>query len=151
MLAKNDDRRSFNELLNQVNTKGPFHEVAMSAIEQIIQEVDPLLQVRLDADVPWQTTGVSIEKSSFAELQLAYKALRPMHRPKFLSQLWEQGRFNKGEKLSFLAEVLKEENSLRALHRACVLINFEAQLNKNILGVPDYLKWWGENQHKFSS
>lgn len=150
MLAKNDDRKAFNELLSMHNNKTRFHEVALRAIEQIVQEVDPLLQVRLDAQVSWESLGVSIDKSSFQEFKTAYQNAHAMHRPSILSAIWEQKRFSKADKVSFLAELLVTENSLRALHRVCVLINKEANINMNILGVPNYLKWWEDNKQQFA-
>jgi len=151
VLAENDNRGAFQELLKIANTSGPFREAALAAVEQIVIDVNPMYNVRVDPDVPWEVIGVSLEESSLLALKQAYSNLQSTYKPKFLSEFWKQERFPVGKRLEFLSDVIKNEGSLRALHRACILLNKEAHLNKNILGASMYLDWWQENRAKYLS
>ncbi len=55
----------------------------------------------------------------------------------------------KKEKLDFLASVIREDDSLRAVERACRLMDQEAKLNKNVLGAAEYIEWWGQNREHY--
>ena len=150
VLAENDDRKAFEKLITEMESKGRFHSEALAAIQHIVQDVDPLLSVRLDPEVPKDLSGLMPDKISLGDIRSSYSRLAPMHRLKFLSALWGEERFSKFERMKFMMEVIENEKSLRALHRACVLINQEAKLNLNVLGAAQYLKWWQENKVLYS-
>ena len=148
--ASNDDRQAFNKLVDFVQKKDPrFREIALRAVENIIQDVDPLVLLRLDPQFQWDKAGVDPSKADFAKYREVYQTSPRSYRLSILGTLWAQERFPKRQRLEFLAEVIRTDSSLRALHRACVLMNNEAHIDKNILGVGEYLQWWEANKQNY--
>jgi hypothetical protein len=82
-------------------------------------------------------------------LHSSYEIVHPIHKPDFLHKFWEQDRFSKWQRLQFIYEVIRDDNSLRALHAACVIMNLEAKISKNILGDKQYLEWWERNKEHY--
>jgi hypothetical protein len=149
--AQNDSRPAFDELRKIADAEGPFRPYAAVAIEQIALDVSPLFTVRIDPDVPWGTYRITPEKAALDELKQVYGRLRNPYKPRFITFLWGQNRLPKLERMDFLADIIQTDGSLRALEKACFLMNKEAKLNLNILGASRYLDWWRENRSKYES
>jgi hypothetical protein len=147
--AKNDDRVAFDKILRLSRNEGPYKELLNNAITQIVFEINPLYDVRIDPKVPWKRYNTNPATAAISELESIYWSLPPIYKPSFLSEIWSQERFDTGTKLKFFYNVIKKEKSLRALHRACILMNKEAQINKNILGANEYLLWYETNKMKY--
>ena len=148
--ASNDDREAFNKLIDIGKDKeSPFRDLALQAIENIIQDVDPLVTVRLDVPLPWKKIGVDPATADFDKYRELYRTSLRLYKLPLLSELWQQERFPKRQRLEFLAEVIRSDSSLRVLHRACVLMDKEAHLGRNILRATDYLEWWETNKKNY--
>ncbi|MCE5273706.1 MAG: hypothetical protein LLG43_01070 [Deltaproteobacteria bacterium] len=136
--AKNDDRLAFNQLVSLSNGKGRFRKESLEAIGQIALDDN----VRIDIPVKWSKYSLDPKTTSFVELIKIYPSLHSIYKPDFISTIWTQDRFPKLVKLDFLYTLIKAEKSLRALDRACRLMNQEAKVNKNIIGANEYMIWW---------
>jgi hypothetical protein len=147
--ANNDDRAAFDEIVDISRKPGSFQSLAVSAINRIVMDIDPMVSVRIDPNVPWDKYHIDLSKSSLQELLALYTSIPSLYRPRYLSDLWKQERFARGALLQMLYNVIQHESSLRALHRACVLMNQEAKINKNILGAHLYLLWWEQNKLRY--
>jgi ribosomal protein L40E len=147
--AKEDDREAFHRLERMTKEKGPFQETALNAVVQIAFEVNPSVTVRIDPPVHWESFSLDPKSAKMEDLLKIYPSLHPIFKPSFISQIWAQDRFPKEQRMEFLYEVIKSDRSLHALDRACMLMNKEAQINKNILGAREYMKWWEDNRSKY--
>jgi hypothetical protein len=148
--ASNDDREAFNKLVDIANNKkSPFADLAAQTIGNIVEDVNPLIMVRVDVPFPWNTIGVDQAKADFGKYRELFQRSPRLYKLPLLSELCQQERFPKRQRLEFLAEVIRSDSSLRVLHRACVLMNKEAHLDMNIRGAPAYLEWWEANKKNY--
>lgn len=147
--ARNDDRQAFDQILKIAEEKGPFWKTAYDVALQIAMEVNPFVSVRVDPEVPWETYAADLNLDQMENLLKIYPSLPSFFRPSFIGQIWLQERFSKQKRMDFLYEVIKSDTSLRALHRACVVMNIEAKINKNILLAKQYLQWYQANRSKY--
>jgi hypothetical protein len=104
--------------------------------------------IRVDPTIPWKPE-VNPKELGAKEFQNIYRNLAPFYRPAVLSALWESERTTKKEKLDFLAAVIRGDDTLRAVERACRLMDQEAKLNKNVLGATEYVEWWERNREHY--
>ncbi len=146
--ANNDNRSAFNRLLEIQKNNGPLQRLAGDAIARIITEIDPMINIRIDPKPDWEKLGITIESATLEELIEVFNIIHPNVRPYVLGTIWTQDRFSECQRLSFLADVIRDNQSLRVLHRACILMNKISKINKNILGANLYLKWWDEYKSK---
>ena len=149
--ARNDDREAFDQIVKLAEKTGPFQKTASNVAVQIAIEVNPLVSVRIDPEVPWGNYHVDPKVDQMENLLKIYPSIHPVFRPSFISQIWSQERFPKQKRLDFLYEIIKSDGSLRALDRACTIMNKEAKINKYILGAKEYLEWWHTNRPKFDN
>lgn len=147
--ARNDDRQAFDQIVKLAEEKGPFQKTAFDVAVQIAIEVNPLVSVRINPEVPWGNYAVDPKLDQMEKLLKIYPSIHSVVRPNYISQIWSQERFPKQRRMDFLYEVIKSDGSLRALDRACTLMNKEAKINKNILGAKEYLQWWQANRAKY--
>jgi hypothetical protein len=80
--ANNDDRAAFDSIAEFSQKPGPFHDLAVTTINRIVIEVDPLIFVRVDPEVPWNQLHIDPSKLSLQELQTLYKSVHRMYRPR---------------------------------------------------------------------
>ncbi len=139
--AANDNREAFDHLVALANREGSLKQIASDAVARIITDINPMVNVRVDPKPRWEVLGTTPESATFDEITSVYRTVHPNFRPHVLSMIWTQTRFPECVRLAFLAEVIREEHSLRAMHRACVLMNNVAKVNKNVLGASIYLEW----------
>ena len=138
--ANTDNRYAFDLLVEIAKTNGIFKELAESAVIEIAHEVK--LRDRIDPKFPWDAYSISPEKSPLGEWRAIYNHIPALYRPAFLSRFWQQERFSKHDRLEFLYIIIRSDSSLRTVHRACMLMNNVAKLNKNILAKDLYIEWW---------
>jgi len=145
--AGNDDRHAFDNLLKIADTDGhPFREVAQETINAAVSNI--AFSIRLGATVPWKP-GIDPKTLPMVRFRHAYVEVPRMLRPDVLSALWSSEMPSKRQKLKFLAQIMRSDDSLRAVDRACRLMNQEAKLDQNFLGVSNYLRWWKENRSRY--
>jgi hypothetical protein len=138
--ATNDDRYAFDVLVEIAKSEGTFKQIANRAVIEIANNISR--PVRNDPKFPWYVYNIDPEKASIQEWRSIYNHVHELYRPVFLSQFWQQMRFQKRDRLEFLYQIIRSDSSLRAVHRACMLMNEEANINKNILAKELYMQWW---------
>ena len=138
--ATNDDRYAFDVLVEIAQSEGAFKQIANRAVIEIANDINR--PVRNEPKFPWYVYNIDPEKASIDEWRSIYNHVPELYRPVFLSQFWQQTRFPKRDRHEFLYQIIRSDSSLRALHRACMLMNQEANINKNILAKELYLQWW---------
>jgi len=147
--VRNDDRQAFDQIMKLAEEKGPFWKTFYDVAVQIAMEVDPFVSARIDPEVPWKRYAADPKLDQMEKLLKIYSSIPSVFKPDFISQIWSQERFPKQRRMDFLYEVIKSDRSLRALHRACALMNEEAKINKNILLAKQYLHWWEANRARY--
>lgn len=138
--ANNDNRYAFDLLIEIAKSEGVFKELADRAVIEIANDIN--FQDRFDPKFPWDAYRISPEKAPIDEWRAIYNHIPALYRPAFLSRFWQQGRFSKHDRLEFLYIIIRSDSSLRAVHRACMLMNNVAKLNKNLLAKELYVEWW---------
>ena len=88
---------------------------------------------------------------SLDELICIYKSLIPSTKLEFLDAIWNQRQLAKAKCLDFLIYVIKTEESLKLMAKACSYVEQEAGLSKNILSADDYVNWWSKSKHKYEA
>ena len=138
--ANNDNRYAFDLLVEIAKKDGVFKELADRAVIEIAHEIN--LQDRIDPKFPWDAYRISPEKAPIEKWRAIYNHIPSLYRPAFLSRFWQQDRFSKHDRLEFLYIIIRSDSSLRTVHRACMLMNNVAKLNKNLLAKERYVEWW---------
>lgn len=145
--AKNDDRLAFEKLLELSRNRGHrFREMAGNAISQIYLEAtsrDNLARQQANQEGP-QRSYLSLE-----DFTAAYENSIPLYRPALLSGFWSNAQFTDLQKLDFLMHVVRQDKSLQAMVRACVLMDEKAKIGKPFTAYDKYVDWWAENRSLF--
>jgi hypothetical protein len=145
--ATNDDREAFDRLRKIGPSERPLYQLAHQTVQEIAYDIklswniisEPSLQYAFD----WS-------KTDYDFLLKMYHTVPPLYRSGFVSKLWSQQHFSKQKRLDFLYQVIKTDTSIKALNRACMFMNQEAQINRNILAADEYLRWYEANRTKYS-
>ena len=145
--AINDDRSAVDEIFKISSDKNhTFHKVAKNAIQEILIETNPMITIRIHPKYPWKMDGIDPQKLSYEEYVAIYKRVIPFYKPGIINEIWSAERFSKYQKLSFLVDVIKSDNSVRAAEYASRLVNMEAHTGKNFLDRDSFVKWFQENE-----
>jgi ribosomal protein L40E len=148
--ATNDDRHAFDQL-RKIPYDDPFHEMALKTVFTITDDPRLSWQIRQDASMQY---NFDWDKESWDFLRSMYPhpimdAYQNRYKPNILSRIWAQKRFPIKKRIDFLYDVIKTDGSIAALNRACMLMNEEAHINKNIMGAKSYLEWYEANKSKY--
>ena len=138
--ATNEDRYAFDVLVEIAKSEGNFKQIANRAVIEIANDINR--QARNDPTFPWYVYNIDPEKATIQEWRSIYNHVHEFYRPTFLSLFWQQTRFEKRDRLEFLYQIIRSDGSLKTVHRACMLMNQEANLNRNILAKELYMQWW---------
>jgi hypothetical protein len=129
--------------------KGAFQTTAFDWVVQIAFEINPLVTLRIAPPMPWGDYFLDPKRDDMETLLKIYPSIHQVFKPSYISEVWSQDRFPKQKRLDFLYDIIKSDKSLHALDTACMLMNQEAKINKNILGAREYLQWWQANRSKY--
>jgi hypothetical protein len=147
--ASNDDRESFERLVEISELPSPLQDLAWNNILQIKMDIEN--RARKIYIFASHRYNINPSEMSLEEFKSNYHILEPIDKPDYLDSLWFQQRFSKFDRLQFLYDVIKTTRSLRELHKACELMNFEAKLTKSFVLANEYLQWWEQNRSKYES
>jgi hypothetical protein len=147
--AQNDNRVAFNSLVRISEQPGEFKQLAFNGVQQVLIDIDPLVSIRINPKIPLEKYGLNSASSSINEFDELYHRIPAYFKPDLLTKIWEAKHLTKKQKLEFFAEVLRTDDSLLGIQRACSLFNLESKLNKNILGTNLYLDWWEANKQRY--
>lgn len=145
--AQNDDRVAFEELLKISRDRNdPFRDLAKQASIRIFTELSSAETGKMMPDYPLKD---KLKGLTLHEFKKVYRESIPLYRAFILEDFWANALYTKPEKLGFLAEVIGRDTSLRALQKACQLMDREAMLYKPFTAYEVYLNWWVANQKKY--
>jgi hypothetical protein len=146
--AKNDSRKSFDALLATANSKDSrFFQLASNALYQIFASTHT--ENLFMTDPQWHKHNVDPEKASLRVLTTVYKLEHPYTQVRMQYTIWNQKRFSKHDRISFLVDVINTTSSVRCLHQACKLLEEEARIGKNFIGYQEFLQWWDRQKSCF--
>ncbi|MCM8776359.1 MAG: hypothetical protein NC930_08460 [Candidatus Omnitrophica bacterium] len=145
--AKNDDRIAFDKILETSHTRGSSYQaIAKTAISQIFSDVSRAENAKVKLPDPW--SGKSLAELPYEDFKKIYQQAIPLYRPSLLWELYNHPMYTSYQKLSFLADVIRNDSSLKALYTACKLVDQVAGLNKPFTAYSSYLDWWTQNKSK---
>lgn len=144
--AASDDRKSFDKLVAIADNDGAaFHDVALAAVLRIVGDLGSTFSLGID----WKKVGFDPKTATFSEFVEFFRDAPTFDKPGILSGLWDQERFSKYDKLSFTDGIIRSTESIRVLHAACMAMNREAKVDKNIIAYQVYLDWWRNHAAEF--
>ena len=145
LAAQNDDRKSFDKLAEWSNDKlFPFSDMAKSVWIKILDDhAQPFFSSGFK--IPW-AENIDPSKLSFTDLEKMYKSAPQYLRLPLLEYIWTRKDISKKERMAFLVNVLKNENSLKVVEYAGRFFNEASGLKYKPLAVNEFLKWWGKNK-----
>jgi hypothetical protein len=145
LAAQNDDRRAFDQLWKWADDNTyPFQKAAVQAVQTIMDQHDPTL-IRRGFTVPWKE-GIEPQRLTLQELWAPYTQAVPAIRIGVIEFVWEKRtELPKKERLNFLAEVLRSDESLQVVEYAGRYFAQGTGNNLKPLAIPIHLKWWDEH------
>ena len=146
--ADNDDRKAFEELLKISRSREhPYRATANLAVQRIYFQV--LRETYQDGNLPPEVMGPWSGIRTLSEYKRAYQREPALYRHVRLQALWQDELFPLSGKLDFLADVIREETSLRALAAAVSLMNRDAGLDNPFTAYEKYLDWWAAHRASY--
>ncbi len=143
--AQNDDRKAFDQLLIWYKDKTfLLSPQALKAWANIVEKHSQPLFKKLPS-FPWEE-GTDPSKLNLSALKRKYESTHWYLKPNLIKYIWERKDFSKYERMEFLADVLKNDDSLRAVEYAGRYFGKEAGLKKKTLAVSEFLDWWEKNK-----
>jgi len=144
--AQNDNRKAFDQLEIWFKDKTfILSGLAFKAWTTILDEHNQPILKELPS-VPWPE-GTKPLELSLSELKLHYKSINWYFRPSLMEYIWKRDDFSKYERIEFLADVLKNDDSLRAVEYAGRYFGKATGLKKKTLAVSEFLDWWEKNKN----
>lgn len=143
--ANNDDRAAFDRLW-QIYQQGaePNASIARQAVAKIATDAQFNFEVKLDK-IRFDPASASI--GDYAALLISGQ--RADFIVTAIGKLSAQERFTKKERLQVLVDTIAKTNSVRVLHSACITLNNEAKIDKNVIAWPLYIEWWEKNRGNY--
>jgi len=147
--AKSDDKDSFFRLLQMIDENHQYKNMIDGAIGQIIYDLSSS-GLRLSRKIDWKKYNIDIDNLKPEDAFSYINKIPQIYVLDFLEDIWKNEKFSKLDRLDFFYEVMNNAKSLRASNFACGIINYEAKINKNILGLKDYNDWWINNRSSYT-
>lgn len=146
LAAQSDNRRAFDQLWKWAeDSTYPFQKVAAQAFQTIMDQHNPAM-IQGGFTVPWKE-GIEPQRLTLQELRAAYTQAVPHIRIGLIEFVWEKRTdLPKKERLSFLAEVLRSDESLQVIEYAGRYFAQGTGNKLKPLAIPMHLKWWDENK-----
>ena len=146
--ASRGHRESFDRLLEIIKAPNDHRSQAALGVLTSIAS-DPFLG-GIGSKMEWKEVGIDPASGTLPEIFNALQdKLGPLELPRTIDALWGLERFPKYDRLEFLAATIRQAPTVNSLHRACMLMNAEAKLGKNVLAYHEYLDWWEKNAARY--
>jgi len=143
--AKTDSRKALEDLFNIANSNDKrFSQFAEKSLVQIFTSTH--VEGLIMPNVNWSKYNLEPDKASLEQLATAFYTEVPYTQVRMLYSIWNQSRFSKYDKISFLINVVRTTQSVKCLHQACKLLEQEAKTGKNFMAYEEFLQWW--DKHK---
>lgn len=145
--ANNDDRAAFDDLLKLMHHENDSNAaLAKQAAVKIATDISGVLTFDTDLLKVKFNAGTALV-SEYREF-LA-NAPRPDFAATAVSKIMDQERFRKKIRLQLLVDIISETKSIRVLHAACMALNREAKIDRNIIGWTEYIVWWASHENDY--
>ncbi len=145
--AQNDDRRAFDKLTSWVEDKSfPMRKEVASAWVQIRTDFGgPLEKGYMNFTWP---NNIDPNKLSIANLREAYRSSISIFHAYFVNFVNERKDISKKERMGFLIDVIRDDESLIATSYAGKFFAKEAGIEWKHFVIKPLLDWWEENKNK---
>ena len=146
LAAQNDDRPAFDQLGAWAEDKKyPFTaEAEQTWITILDSHNSPMMAGGFT--IPWNE-GVDPLKLSLEELKATYKQAPPQIRVMLVEYIWKKRTdIPKHDRMQFLADVLRNDSSLRVVEYAGLYFAGESKTKLKRLAVKQHLEWWEKNK-----
>lgn len=147
LAAQNDNRKAYDQLWAwSEDSSFPFQKAAAQAAQTIMDQHNPAM-IRGGFRVEWKD-GLNPELLSLNELSQAYKSAPPHIRLGILEFVWEQRPdITKRDRLQFLVDVLKHDESLRVVEYAGRYFAQGTGDKLKPIAIGPHLDWWEKNKN----
>ena len=148
--AQVGDRASFEKLTKWYEDKShPYGNVAENVIASVVKHhnQDLMFSESLEA------YGYDLSKlKTIDDILQEYKTTKPYIKKGFIQYLWDKRDIPKNDKVRFLINVIKHDDSLEAVAKAGLIINDNERHPKfnAPLDIEGILQWWEENKDKYN-
>jgi hypothetical protein len=145
--AQNDDRRAFDKLKTWANDPSfPRRSEAGQAWVKIMDDhASPF--VMGGYSIPWKE-GVDPSRLSLSELKTEFLSAPLFIKFGLLEYIWNRKDFPKRERMQFLIDVIKTDQSLKVIENAARFFLSESKQKLKPLAVDQLIEWWDNNKNK---
>ena len=149
LAALNDDRQAFDQLRSWLNDNSfALSKDAENAFVKLRTVYGgPIPPGYLNA--PWKQ-GVDPSNLRLSQLRKEYTLLPSLYHADLVNHIWKRNDLPKGERMRFLIDVLKKDESLTATFYAGQFFAKEAGLKWSPFVIQPLLDWWGENKENIT-
>jgi len=145
MAATVDDRHAFDLLKKLAKDKNhPSNALARQAVIEIVNKHDPSFYSS-NFKIPWKE-GFDPGKLDLSGVEKIYKEVPLSYRPAIIEFVWKSNKFTKHDKMTFMINIIKNDDNLKAVEYAGRFFAQGAGLKIKPLGVEPMLDWWEKNQ-----
>jgi len=148
--AENNDRRAFEQIRKWHNDESFQFSAEATAAYQKIRSMHNSPIYRSGFTVPWKN-GIEPSKLNLSDLKKNYQNISvstPHLKPALIEYIWKREDIPKRNRMEFLIEVLKTDDSLVAVEYAGRYFAEGASLSKDPLAVDEFVSWWEANKDK---
>jgi hypothetical protein len=143
--AQNDDRRSFDRLEIWANDPAfPLKAEAASAWAEIRDEHAPLFYAT-GFTIPW-SEGTDPSKLTLPDLTREYGRAPVALRPALIEYIWKREDIRKVDRMAFLADVVRQDTSLKAVEYAGRFLSEALGAKLKPLAVQKLLQIWEQQK-----
>ena len=149
--AQNDVRKSHDKLLLWSKDKSfVLNSQAWQAWKEIVNKHNPIAY-RSNRSLPWKE-GVDPSKLTLSDLKRNYQNQETLsfYKPALIEYIWKRKDIPKKERMAFLIDVIRNDDSLTAVEYAGRFFAKGAGIKLHPLAIEEYSKWWEENREKYS-
>jgi hypothetical protein len=148
LAAQNDSRAAYDQLWQWKDDSAyPLQNFAAQAVQAIMDQHDMTTPSRI-FDVPWKE-GIYPQQLTIEQLRDLFQQSPPEIRAGIVNFVWEKRTdIPKKERLSFLLDVLRRDESLQVAEFAGFYFAQGTGDNLAPLAIPDHLEWWEQHNSK---
>jgi len=151
--AQNGYRKALDQLHKWSNDDSfLLNHQAWQAWKDIAKKYNPYLNNKIGTPLPWKE-GTDPSTLTFIDLKRIYQGQDSLsdYKPALINYIWMRNDISEGERMEFLVEIIKSDDSLKAVNVAGQLFWKAAKLKSRIFSSEEDLsKWWEENKGNYN-
>ena len=151
--AQNGYRKALDQLHKWSNDDSfLLNHQAWQAWKDIAKKYNPYLNNKIGTPLPWKE-GTDPSTLTFIDLKRNYQGQDSLsdYKPALINYIWMRNDISEGERMEFLVEIIKSDDSLKAVNVAGQLFWKAAKLKSRIFSSEEDLsKWWEENKGNYN-